>query len=64
MAHQDCPAHQVTPVDLDRMVSLVCQERRVNLDSQALDFQDLQELKDSQVSLASQDLLQDQADQE
>lgn len=63
MESQDCRVHQVSQVDLDRMVSLEYQEQRVNLDSQELDFQDLQELKDSQVSPASQDLLQDLADQ-
>lgn len=64
MESQDCLDHQVTQVSPDRMVSLVYQERRVTLDSQALDFQDPQALKVSQVSLASQDLLEDQEDQE
>lgn len=56
MAHQDCPAHQVTKECPDRTVSLVHQERRVTLDSQASDSQVPQELKDSQVSPVSQDL--------
>lgn len=64
MARQDCPARQVTRVSPDRTGSLVYPERRANLDSQALDSQDPQELKDSQVSLASQELLQDRVDQE
>lgn len=63
-ASQDGPAHQVAQVPPDRMVSLVYQERRVTLDSQVSDFQDPQELKDSQVLPASQELLQHQADQE
>lgn len=45
------------------MVSLVYREERVTLDSQASDSQDPQELKDSQVFPANQELLQDQADQ-
>lgn len=64
MVNQDCLVHQVAQVSLDRMASLVYQEERVNLDSQALDSLDPQELKDSQVSPASQELLEDQADQE
>lgn len=64
MAHLDFPAQQVTQVSPDRAASLVYQEPRANLDSQALDSQDPQELKDSQVPLASQELLQDQVDQE
>lgn len=64
MENQDCPAHQVTQVSLDSLVSLVYQEPRVILDSRASDSQDPQVLKDSQVSPDSQDLLVDQADQE
>lgn len=64
MVNQDCPAHQETQVSLDKMDSLVYQEQRVNLDSLELDSQDPQELKVSQVSQASQELLQDQEDQE
>lgn len=64
MATQDCPAPQATQVSLDKMDSLVYQGQRVNLGSLELDSQDPQELKDSQVSQASQELLQDQADQE
>lgn len=64
MANQDCLVNQVAQVSLDRMVSLAHQDQRENLDSQALDSQDPQELKDSQVSPASQELLQDRADQE
>lgn len=64
MENLDFLEHQVTPVSPDRMVSPDHQEQRVNLDSQASDSQDPQELKDSQVSPASQELLQDQVDQE
>lgn len=64
MANQDCPAHQVAQVSPDKMVSLVYQEGRVILDSQASDSQDPQELKDSPAFPASQELLEDQADQE
>lgn len=63
-AHQDCLVHQVAQVSLDSLVSLVFQEQRVILDSQELDSQDPQDLKDTQVSPASQESLQDLADQE
>lgn len=64
MESQDCPAHQEAQVSPDSLVSLGHQEAKVNLDFQELDSQDLQVLKDSQVSPASQELLEDQADQE
>lgn len=64
MENPDCLVHQESQVHPDRMGSPVYQERRVSLDSQASDFQDLQELKDSQVFLASLELPEDQADQE
>lgn len=64
MESLDCPVHQVPQVSLDSLVSLVYQEPKETPDSQASDSQDPQELKDSQVSPVSQDLLQDQADQE
>lgn len=54
---------QVAQVSLDGMGSLVYQGQRVNQDSQALGYQDLQELKDSLVFLASQELLGNQVDQ-
>lgn len=64
MVYQDCQDHQVTQVSLDSPVSLVHLGERVNLDSQASDSQDPQELKDSQVSPASQELPEEEADQE
>lgn len=64
MASPDCPAHQVTQVSPAKMVSLGYQDRRVTLDSQASDSQDPPELKDSQVSPASQELQEHRADQE
>lgn len=64
MESLDCLVHQVPRVSLDSLVSLVYQEPKETLDSQASDSQDPQELKDSQGSPDSQDLLQDQADQE
>lgn len=63
MASQDCLVLQVPLVSLVGMVSLVYQGQRVTQDSQGLDFQDRQELKDSQVFLASQELRENQADQ-
>lgn len=60
----DCPVDQEARVHPDRMVSPVYQEGRVNLDSQASDSQDPQELKDSQVFPASLELPEVQADQE
>lgn len=63
MASLGYPVHQVHQVSPDSLVSPVYQDRRVNLDSQALDSQDPQDQKDSQVSPAKQEPLEDQEDQ-
>lgn len=64
MASQDSLVDQVAQVSPASLVSPDYQEQRVTPDSQGSDSQDHQELKDSQVSPASQDPQEDQADQE
>lgn len=64
MASLGSLVHQVYQVSLDSLVFLVYRERRVNPESQALDCQDLQDQKDSQVLPGSQEPLEDQEDQE
>lgn len=63
-ASPDCLVHRVPQVSRDSPASPVCQERKVIPDSRASDSQDPRALKVSQVSLVSQELLEDQADQE
>lgn len=64
MANPDFQALMVIQASLGSLDFQVYQEPKVTLDSQVLDCQDPPDLKDSQVSPVSQELLVDQADQE